>query len=480
MNPKTILGEWNNELYIYKDDYSSQGVQHYMSLETYSLPEMILTTSTEFKLPDINERGSTTIINMFMVKGNIILFFDNEKVKMGKPYAKVKETEYKCYGAILDKKGKVIGEPVILYEELWEEDVRETNGPSTPKCNVLLSSDTNNFFLYSGNIKNSKLPGKMLDSKLTVLSTHFLELPFTKSFSLSNLMLDEEQNFYFLSKESTFEPKKFTYKIFAFDLKNKTAKNKVLPVKTTFPLSPPYMSKHRSKLQIVTYYYDAVKIKAKGGGTLFYEFNVSDLEMVTSFESEFDAVAVTQLNSNSKFLKTYNYDDNDNAINTLLNSKIVNTPSGEKYIISEQVISLYLATTYGQDYFNIIVTKVNKNGLAAKPCVIPKLQSGKAKAYYSFIDIVKNNQLYLIYNDNAKNLDTADPYDIDRGLTGLSGSTAILVTINDKGGWNKKSLYKVDEKTAYIYPTKYYCNKLNQMVFYGQFENKIRFGIIKL
>lgn len=480
MAPNKVLGELGGELYILKDKFSSKGIHQYLSLETYCLPDLMLTNSSDFKLPHIKGRGKAKLIDMYIAGENIILFFDHQKVKMAALNAKFQKIDYKCFGVVLNKKGKAIGEPILLHEELWE--VKPYDDQNRLRCHVTFSNDSTTFLLYSGNIKNGKLVGKLLDQTLNTVSSYKLDLPFTKSFSLLNLMLDNNNGntLYFISKENTSEPKKFAYKLFAFDLNNKTFKSKPLPIKTTFPLSAPYLNKYHDKLQVAAYFYEGMKTKTTGGGMAFYEFDASNLEIKREYESTFDATTVAQLNSNSKFVKTYVYDTNDNAINTLSNTKIVNLPNGESFVISEQLIRLDLASTYDEDYFNMIVSHISSTGISASPAVIPKLQSGKKKAYYSYIDVVKNNQLYLIYNDKPANLDCKDPYNITEGVSGVNGSIPVLVNVSSNGTWRKKAFYKVDDNTAYIYPSKYYHTKSDNIVIYGQFENKIRFATLKL
>lgn len=477
MNPHKMLGEYNNEFYLLKDDYSSAGKHHYYSLEVYSSADMQLISSNDFKLPDIHERGDMNMISLSLMKnGNLVLFFDNEKKKLAKPYSKIEEIEYTCYSVLIDKKGKAIGEPILIYEDLQAYKVGKDY--ITKKCNVILSVDSSTFFMYSGNVRDKKLAGKLFDSELRILKTISFELPFPKGFALSNLILDEKKRLYAISKENTAELKKYAFKVMSFNLINNTFKGSPLEIKTTFPLSRFYMKKISNKLQIVGYYFNGMKKKTIGGGMIFYEFN-TNLENTKSIENEFDPKVVVQLNSNSKFLKEYTMYDTANAITSLVNTKIINLKNDEIVIVSEQVIALELANTFGDDFFNIIVTEVNKNGIVNQPIVIPKLQSGKAKSFYSFIDIVKNNKLYLIFNDNSKNEELEDPYKLLGGLGNINGSSPYIISF-DGNAWTKKRLYSVDKNDVYIHPAKNYYRNGNDVMLYGQKDGKIKFATIKL
>ncbi len=212
---------------------------------------------------------------------------------------------------------------------------------------------------------------------------------------------------------------------------------------------------------------------------MYYEFASDNLENKKIFVNEFDPKIITQLNSNSKFLKEYTMYDTANAITSLINSKIVNLKNEEVIVISEQIVELELGTTIGDDYFNILVTRINKSGINNQPYVIPKLQSGRSKSYYSYLDFIKNDKFYLIYNDNPKN-DNADPYKIVGGLNAVTGSSPFLVSFSDNGVWSKKTLFDVNENTSYIHPAKFFYKNATEIMIYGKKENKIKFAIIKL
>ncbi|MES2515444.1 MAG: hypothetical protein V4580_14920 [Bacteroidota bacterium] len=478
MNPKNILGEFNNEIYLLKDDYSSAGRHHYYSLETYSSSDMMLTNSIELKLPDIHERGDQTMIRLSLMKnGNLVLFFDNEKMKLAKPYAKTSEIEYKCYAALIDNKAKAIGEPQLIYED--EQSYKVGKEYTTKKCNVILSTDSTRFFMYSGNVRNKRLSGKIFDSDLKQLKVVSYEFPLERSFSISNLIFDENQILYGVCKENTAEIKKYAYKIIALNLTNYSLKSSPIDIKTELPLSRFHMSKANNRLQIVGYYFAGLKKKTTGGGILFYEFNASDLKNQKSFSAEYDPKVITQLNCNSKFLKDYTMYDTANAITSLVNSKFIHLKNGETIVLSEQVVELDLASTSGDDYFNILVTRITKDGIINNPYVIPKLQSGKSKSYYSFLDMVKNDKLFLIYNDNSRNEEQEDPYKSINGLNGINGSSTFIVSFTDDS-WSKKLLFPIDADASFIHPAKFLYRNANEILIYGQKENKIKFALIKL
>jgi hypothetical protein len=479
MDPKKILGEWGGEIYLLKDDYSSAGKHHYYSLETYSASDLLLTNSTELKLPDIHQRGDLKMISLTLMKnGNLVLFFDNEKTKLAKPYSKIEEKEYTCYASLIDKKGKSITEPQLIYEDL--QSYKADKDYIVKKCGVVLNTDSTKFFMYSSNVKNKKIVGKLFDADLNNIKTISFEVPSAKSFAISNLILDEKQILFAISKENTPEPKKYSYKVLALNLITNDFKSTPIDVKTSFPLSRFHMIKTNNKLQIVGYYFNGMKKKATGGGVIYYEFSANSLENKKSFENEYDIKVIAQLNSNSKFLKEYTMYDTVNAITSLVNTKIINLKDDEMMVVSEQIVELELANTTGDDYFNIIVTRINKNGIINQPYVIPKLQSGKSKSFYSYIDIVKDNKLYLIFNDNSRNDGLEDPYKIEGGLGKITGSTPFLIRLAEAGVWTKKTLYSVDESTTYIHPSKFYYKTPNEILIYGQKENKIKFALIKL
>ena len=73
-----------------------------------------------------------------------------------------------------------------------------------------------------------------------------------------------------------------------------------------------------------------------------------------------------------------------------------------------------------------------------------------------------------------------DPYKIAGGIGNISGCNPYLISFTATGTWTKKLLYTIDENSAYIHPTKFYYKNQSEILIYGQRENKIRFGLIKL
>ncbi len=256
MDPKKILGEWNNELYVLKDDYSSAGIHHYYSLEVYSSPDMQLISCVELKLPDINERGNKRMIDIFLMKnGNLVLFFDNDNKKIPVPFVG-QDIEYKCFVTLLNKKAKSIDEPQLLFEHTYLND---SNKDNSIKCGVIMSTDSSTFFMYQSNIKNKKIVGKLIDSELKTIKPVSFDTKSEKSFVLSNLILDEKKVLYGISKENAVEYKKHTYKIMSFNLLTNAFKSVPIDIKTNFPLARFHMIKYINKLQIIGYYFNGMK-----------------------------------------------------------------------------------------------------------------------------------------------------------------------------------------------------------------------------
>jgi hypothetical protein len=400
-------------------------------------------------------------------------------VKFAKPYSKNQTAEYKFFAAQLDKSGKVIGEPLLIFEELLERDVRKSTFYSK-NSKVILSTDSTKLLAFSGNIIKGKLNNKILNHQLKVIGSKTIQLPTTKTSYWSNFILDEKDNIYCTSKEKSDEPKKFNYKLHCFNIKTNTVKSKNIEVKSSYPLSLLHLNKYQDKLQFVAYYYNATKQKTLGGGIVFHEFNANSLDVITSNENEFDSGIIEKLNSSGVFKKSNLSYDSVNTINSLINTKIVNLQNNQIYVVSEQLALLESNASIGHDYLNILVTKINKEGLQNTCSVIPKLQSGGTKSYYSFLDIVRNNKLYLIINDNSRNLGLKDPYKLENGLVHVTGSCSIIVSIDEKGDWKKRLFYTVNEGSSYLFPSMYYFKNPNSIFIYGKKENMIRFANIDL
>jgi len=465
-----FLGNYKGEIYKFCNNVDN-------IIETYDLQDLRLLSSNKILIPDFGDKNSTSLNQLFLLDGQLILIFD-QVVTKSNAYTRKLESSYKCYGTIIDKNGKPRVDPVLLHEDL------QKNTYSPTKCSAIMSQDSSIFFFYSGNITDSKIRGKLINKNLATITSNELEMNFERSYSLSNFMLDKNKILYCLSKEVLPETdwfskklKKYTNRVMFFNLNDNKSKKQLIPVKVNQPLTSFHMELHEENIHIVAYHYTGSKHDATGGGVIYYQFKASNLELVNSAENEFTSTTISQLNANVKLPNANSFDKTTNAINSLYNTTILPLKNGDKIIVSEQVVALDGSTYYGDNYFNILINRIDKNGNVVQNTVVPKIQAGLTKSFYSFVQFYKNNTLCFLFNDNPKNLNLQDPYKLDGGVAAEKGTIVVLVTVPENGNWTKKLLYQADNTTPNLYPKECF-NMKNGIIIYGQKGNNIKLAKI--
>lgn len=479
MFPSKILGEYNGGLYILKDKWSTEGRVHYVSLEKYATNDFHLLFSVELeKMPENDNGKRTTFSDIFLLKGKLVLItsYIKNPTAFGGGDGSVK---YECYATPVSDQG-VIGEKATLIYQ----DNQLVDFFNVKTCGYVLSSDSTQLLVYAGTVKDGKIRSKIINSDLTVATESNIEMDFKNSYVISNFKLNKNNILFCTAKEElpksewfSKDVKKYTNRIMAFDLKNSTYISKTIPVKVNLPLSNFYFEYRDDIIQVVSYYSKGVKHKANSGGLMYYQFKTSNLELLNNFEQEFDKTIFSQLNTNVELPGSNSFDETTNSINTIEGARIIKLKNEENLIISEQIVNLEGSTNHGRAYFNLLITRINKKGEFVQNIVIPKYQAGLTKSIYSFESFYKNNTLFVVFLDNPKNLNLADPYKLEGGIAAIKGTVPVIVSVSEKGEWSKKILFE-GEDLPNIYPTTSFFRKGNQLIIYGQKKKDIKFAKI--
>ena len=143
------------------------------------------------------------------------------------------------------------------------------------------------------------------------------------------------------------------------------------------------------------------------------------------------------------------------------------------YYTTSQVIGLI---NYWFD--NIVIVKIDPDGIIKWADLILKKQHTREDAgqYSSFASAFIGDKIYLIYNDNPKNL-TADPGSVYK-FRKNSDAVTICAEINPDGNIKQKALFSAEESAVLIKPKA--CQQVeNDMVIYGEKRKKCRWGLIE-
>ena len=131
------------------------------------------------------------------------------------------------------------------------------------------------------------------------------------------------------------------------------------------------------------------------------------------------------------------------------------------------------------EFDNIVVLKVNPDGVIDWVDLITKKQHTSADGgmYSSFATAYVGDKIYLIYNDNPKNL-TAAPGELHRFRKNKE-AVVVCAEIDYKGYINKKALFSAREAETLTCPRS--CKQVaeNKMEIYGKKGKKIKWGILE-
>ncbi len=156
----------------------------------------------------------------------------------------------------------------------------------------------------------------------------------------------------------------------------------------------------------------------------------------------------------------------------------------------------YLSYSYGSDYWiqttttftvkwmnyefdNIIVLKASPEGIIDFVDLIPKKQHTAADGgmYSSFASAYVGDKIYLIYNDNPKNL-TAAPGEVHRFRKKSKESVVVCAEIDGKGNITRKALFSSGDAETITCPRSCRQTSGNQMKIYGTRGKKYKWGIL--
>ena len=130
----------------------------------------------------------------------------------------------------------------------------------------------------------------------------------------------------------------------------------------------------------------------------------------------------------------------------------VKLPDGSSYVIAENfrivektVCNKYgCITTYTYHYNNIFAIGISKEGTIQTLTDIPKAQisSYSATAFFSYLVMQKDDKVFLLFNDNIKNLqNNAKTIRDVKSLTSENKASLILTELKPNGQYTKQELF---------------------------------------
>lgn len=299
-----------------------------------------------------------------------------------------------------------------------------------------------------------------------------------------SVRLDDQGNVYLLGrlfKDGTREKKgglpNYTYIITTFTNEGNESHEYTVALGDKFITDCEIRLSEKNKLLCTGFYSDHGTISIKGVFVMTLDNESGTASQVGS--KEFDKDFLSLFESDSKAAKgneLYKYDLSDFVIRPDGGALLI----AEKFFISEtmrtdpQTHQTYY--TYYYNYDDIIVVNIDPDYVINWAVGIPKIQISSIPWYLSFAYYLKGDEICLLFNDNAKNLDQEHPdkiYSFDG-----KNSVAVIVTIDSEGKWKKEALFSNKDEGIILRPTVAEQINDNDLIIYCDKGKKYKMGKI--
>jgi hypothetical protein len=410
--------------------------------------------SIEIKLQKSDTKYNYRFEDVIMIDDKLILFTSIFEKEDKKRYG---------YMQVLDFEGTAESNMIEMGE------IMQINSKRSNFFTLTVSQNKKSFLVHLDrnyiNYQNTKVNFRLFDKKANLLWDKEVELPYPgKNIYMHNYVIDENNNLLFFGKVFDFveKDKKSAdksshigeYMIFKLDNLGKKLSTISIPMGVGQKPTNTSLSVKNNTAHFFGFYSDGEMPDAKG--VFNFNINLSDgkiaLSDISAFSNELNFIFETMKKENNRndYIKfkvrdiNYNSDGGYTFISEYYDNYITTNTDSKGFT---QAVENYL-------YHDILITNVNANGKINWITRIPKKQHIKNpydnKISYNYISVGKN--LYIVYNDNAKNLplyDSNPNIDISKLKNiGLFGSALILVKVTSQGDFTREPLFNLKDKRS--------------------------------
>jgi hypothetical protein len=197
-------------------------------------------------------------------------------------------------------------------------------------------------------------------------------------------------------------------------------------------------------------------------------FSPFSFEFITAYMTDKEVKKAHKQKSKGNDLEMFSYD----LRNTVLKD------DGGAVLIAEQYQEYHGSYTDGNGnmqsyikyiYGDIIAISMNPDGTIDWTVKVPKLQESRNDGgyYSSFASVVMDDKIFLVFNDNPRNLNIKTGKEIETYLW-TKESIVALVTINYAGEVEREALFTSEKKEVKICPKVSEQVSKNELILYGK------------
>lgn len=401
--------------------------------------------------------------------------FNNQKLKKNRLFAQELDTKN------LNKKGKMT--------QIAETDSRSKANDGS--FNYEVSKDKSKIAILASAAYEKKAPDKfnavVLDEDIKILWKKSIKLPYPDElYNYEIFRVDNEGNFYvqgILFKDKAKAKRKgkpnYSYLIHSYRDQGETTNQYKIALKDRFITDLNFKINKRNEIVCAGFYSDKGTYTIKG--TYLIRVNQETGEKEIAKTKEFGKDFLTEVLSDKQLRKgkqeLYEYD---------LDKLILRDDGGAVLLAEQYYVRVSRSTRrssngamttdvrYYYYYNDIIVVNINPDGSIEWLTKVPKRQVTVDDGGYfsSFADMITGEKIYLIFNDNPKNLGIKD----SRRVYAFNGrkSVVTLAAISQDGSYEKSLLFSNKDQAVITRPK--VCEQISkdEMLLYGELRKKFR------
>ncbi len=229
------------------------------------------------------------------------------------------------------------------------------------------------------------------------------------------------------------------YKLYIYAITNKGANSKKIPIniKNYFSPDPKLVVSNKGNI------YAGGLLSEKKDGKFIGIYTLKLSAATDSFNYKISYINTEEVNKHNSYIK---YKENEISGNFVLD-RIVETNDGigivTEYfnVVTSTSSNGTTTTTY---FFRDIVYYSFDNNMNLKDiAVIPKVQKGATRVYFSYSMLLHNDKPYFIFNDNKNNTENKEDEKM-KGVSALKNMAPVIV-YHDGKEWVRKKIFEKDE-----------------------------------
>lgn len=349
----------------------------------------------------------------------------------------------------ISKDGEITGEPKVIME-------MPEQGRGAPVIHSRISFDSTKILLYTDLKEKKDEPEsyffKALDQNLNPIWENTISLPYdSKSFDIERYVIDTKGNLHILGKVKKDKKERergepaYYYTLLSYFYATKEIKEFKPDIGDAFTSGIGIKPDKDGNIIATGFYSEKSAYSLRGA--FYMKINTSTKTVITQKVKDFDNDFLSLFLSERKISKggeLYNY-----SIDHIETDKDGNTVIvAEQYYVETYTStnsSGYTSTRYVYNYNHVLVVKFSPQGDVLWWAKIPKRQRSGNATYFSYMYAMKNNNIYVMYNEHKKNLENMDPLKMVT-LANPKDAVTVLVAIDAAGKISKVPMFEAKDQ----------------------------------